>query len=288
VKTKFYWIALLVSAAMIAQAKAGGHHGGGGETVTGPVAPARAAAPVSSSASMPNSAGRMMTHSGQSFPQHYSNEGRPIGARQFTPGTASRIKAPARFSNSGSHAIVGPRREVNIPGRSRAGNNLAPNWRNHVVAQHSANWHRDWDRGRDHWWHGHRCRFVNGSWFIFDFGFYPWSPYWYPYDYYGYNYYLNPYGYSPDYYYSGRDSYQDYYDRSRNADQDTDSTVVAAQERLAEEGYYRGEIDSILGPEMRRAIARYQRNLGLRATGYLTRDTIEALGLRQIASNSEP
>ena len=46
----------------------------------------------------------------------------------------------------------------------------------------------------DHWWHGHRCRFVNGSWFIFDLGFFPW--YGYPYDYYADDYYYGyPYGY---------------------------------------------------------------------------------------------
>src|SRR5260370_4363545 len=48
-------------------------------------------------------------------------------------------------------------------GQIRHGNNLPANWRNHVVAQHSADWHSDWDRHQDHWWRGHRCRFVNGE-----------------------------------------------------------------------------------------------------------------------------
>ncbi len=46
-KTKFYWVALLASAAMIAQAKAGGHYGGGGGfAMAAHPAPAHAAAPA--------------------------------------------------------------------------------------------------------------------------------------------------------------------------------------------------------------------------------------------------
>src|SRR6266436_6205882 len=46
-KTKFYWVALLASAAMIAQAKAGGHYGGGGgPAMAAHPAPAHAAAPA--------------------------------------------------------------------------------------------------------------------------------------------------------------------------------------------------------------------------------------------------
>ena len=67
---------------------------------------------------------------------------------------------------------------------------LRSDWRNHVFAQRSANWQRNWDRRSDHFWHGHRCHFVNGSWVIFDLGFYPWDTFWYPYgNYYGYGYY---------------------------------------------------------------------------------------------------
>ena len=158
-------------------------------------------------------------------------------------------------------------------------------WRNHVVAQHSTNWHRDWDRRRDHWWHGHRCHFFNDSWIIFDLGFYPWQPYWYPGNYYGYDYY--PYGYTPDYYYnSGADDGQEYYDQSNDdvTVESADSIVADAQEKLARQGYYRGAIDGILGPETSRAIARFQSNQGLRVTGVLGRDTVEALRLRRVAA----
>jgi hypothetical protein len=87
-----------------------------------------------------------------------------------------------------NHALAYSQR--NIAAANRA-HNIPSNWGNHVFAHHSASWHRDWDRNRDHWWNGHRCRFVNGSWVIFDVGFDPWWPcsdyyYGYPCDDYGY------------------------------------------------------------------------------------------------------
>ena len=159
---------------------------------------------------------------------------------------------------------------------------------------------------------------------IFDLGFYPWwgyggyypdyyaygSPYSsYDYPYYDYN---EPYSYNsqPDYYDSGGyqgqmyydqtsypDQSQDYYDSSvyqtesyydPNGDSDQSysnySTVVAAQERLAREGYYRGESNGAFSPEMRKAIWAYQRGHGLRITGYLDTETLGSMGLRRGAS----
>jgi len=351
-KTKFLWVALLASAALIAQAQAGGHFGGGGggggHFAGGggghfaAAGPGRAGA-VASLHSMPmrNFGGGQMIYSGQrfsptglrspssaTFRQHYinSNGGAFIGSRQFAPGNTNRGDRLAALSNERNQAITNPRangteavqnqngqnrlarfgnsphptqtrntfargnaalqNHANGAAQIRHGNNLPANWRNHVVAQHSANWHRDWDRSRDHWWNGHHCRFINGSWVIFDFGFYPWWPYWYyPYDYYAYDYYPYPYSYEPGVYDSGVYQGEEYYDQNGYADQSPDSTVAAAQERLARQGYYRGEIDGIFGAETRRAVARYQSNQGLRVTGYLTTETLQALGLQRVASN---
>jgi len=293
-KTKFYWIALLASAAMIAQATAGGHYGGGGGGGFGgmgghvggghPGPAPGGAAPSFHSMPMGNFGGGRMTYSGQRFsspafrqPNISSNSRTFVGSRQFTRGDINRAD---RFPN-GNRAITNSmRRTGNGAGQVRSGNNLAPNWRNHVVAQHSANWQRNWDRSRDHVWRGHHCRFVNGSWVIFDFGFDPWWPYWYyPYDYYAYDYYGYPYGYDPGYYDSGADQNEEYYGQNGYGDY-ADSTVAAAQQQLARQGYYRGQIDGVVGPETRRAVARYQSSHGLRVTGALTADTLEALGLR--------
>jgi hypothetical protein len=339
-KTKFYWVALLASAALIAQVKAGGRHGGGGGgfAMTAHPAPAQRTAPASHSAPRSNfGGGRVMasgprfssaglrSRSSAAFNRHYinSNGAASLGRRQFTAGNINRANRNTRFSNRGNQAITNPsggetRAIQNQNGRNRLerfgndsrlgqsrnglnrrngaianhlndasqvrhGNNLPANWRNHVVARHSANWHRDWDTRRDHRWQGHHCRFINGSWIIFDLGFYPWGPYWYPYD---YDYYAYPYSYDPGYYDSGVYQGEEYYGESGygSSDQYTDSTVAAAQERLAQQGYYRGEIDGIFGPETRRAIARYQSNHGLRVTGALTTDTLRALGLNRVAS----
>ena len=159
-----------------------------------------------------------------------------IGQRRFTPETFNRNNGFARFQNNGNLGTIqgnrvnrfsslgNPRRGLNSTvagnGVRRFGNNRNfgaiqgnPGSRlnnrgvngtganNHVFARRSADWHRGWDRNRDHSWHGHRCRFVNGSWFIFDLGFFP--GFGYPYDYYGYDYYPSDYSYPYPYGYGG-------------------------------------------------------------------------------------
>jgi Putative peptidoglycan binding domain len=312
-KTKFYWLALLASAAMIAQANAGGHHGGGGGggssgsvAVSGPSNSGRSGT-VSSFRSMPMHpvGGGRMIYSGQRFPSagRYSASAtafRPryvnpnahvsIRSRQFARQDISRGNGIVRSSN-GNRALSQVNRARNA--QVKNGNaTLRTDWRNHVFAQRSASWQRSWDRRRDHWWNGHRCHFVNGSWVIFDLGFYPWDTFWYPYGGYGYGYYpymynsylYNP-GYDPGYYDSY--GYQDEGYYGANSDDVTvesaDSIVASTQEKLAQQGYYRGRIDGVLGPETSRAIARFQSNQGLRVTGVLGRDTIEALGSREVA-----
>jgi hypothetical protein len=290
-KTKFY--ALLASAALIAQAKAGGHHGGGGGG--GFAAPhagagARAGAPGFYSAPRGNFGGGRFMAPG---PRYSSYHG-PTAVRQqrvgsfdrgfarsgqFSTGTANRRIDTPRTLN---HRQSGLTRNVSSS-ENRFANRGANAARDHVFARRSADWHRDWDRHRDHWWHGHRCRFVNGFWFIYDIGFYPYD-YWYPYDYYANGYYPYQYEYDPGVYEGGGTDYygQGAYDSS---DQSVDSTVVAAQEQLARQGYYRGEIDGIFGPETGRAVMRYQSGHGLRVTGRLNTDTLCALGLPRVASN---
>ncbi len=296
-KTKFYWLALLASAAMIAQANAGGHHGGAGggagNVIGSAPAPSRSRAvshvrPVPTRAS---NSGRMLYYSGQRFsPVGEQRLGtfRPYNINsnrrtdRFEAGSINRAH-DARLANARARTVDNARTHSSSHLRNE---HLPAAWRNHVLAQHSTNWHRDWDRRRDHWWHGHRCHFFNDSWIIFDLGFYPWAPYWYPDNYYGYGYDSYPYGYTPGYYYnSGPYEGEEHYDQNNNdvTVESADSIVASAQEKLAQQGYYRGRIDGVLGPETSRAIARFQSNQGQRVTGVLGRDTIEALGLREVA-----
>ena len=197
----------------------------------------------------------------------------------------------------------------------RNGNNhLRRDWQKHVFARQSGNWHRDWNRNCDHQWNGHRCSFINGSWVIFNLGFSPWWPSYYPDDYYydygfpndGYG--SSTYGYDYPYSYNydpGDNQGQTYYDQNSYPDQSQgyydsgvyqtqayddpnayneesqsdSSTIAAAQERLARQGYYRGETDGVLSPEMQKAVRRYQSTNGLRQTGYLDSDTLAVMGL---------
>lgn len=144
-----------------------------------------------------------------------------------------------------------------------------------VIARYSANWRRNWDRGRDHWWRGHRCHFRNGFWFIYD----PWPIY--PY---GYGYGLYPYApyYESAYYDDGSYAMDDNAvapDSSRS-ESEGDARVSDVQSALAREGYYDGAIDGVLGPATRNALRRYQRDHGLDATGGITSGVIQALRLR--------
>jgi hypothetical protein len=286
----------------------------------------------------------MTTRSTPRFSQHSTfNSGGNAGSfnqRQFTPRTFNRSDRVARLHDNQNFGTIQGNQHFSSPGssnrnfnRTGTGNRLAQHetgrgnrtvgnirpGHNHVFAQQSANWNRNWDRHHDHWWNGHRCRWVNNSWFIFDIGFIPWFG-WPYYDYYAYDYYpyAYPYGYGYGYnsgayygsnYYDqngydssyddqgGYNNYQgqpnDYdqgnsnsYDQGRNGlGSNLRVTVAEVQDQLATAGYYHGQIDGVLGPETRHALLRYQSDKGLGPTGNLTPDTMRSLGVQQVARN---
>jgi Putative peptidoglycan binding domain len=342
-KTKFLWFAVLASAAVIDQANAGGYRGGGrgfhaaGGGHVAAASPARARAGGSSSLrSRPTRgfSGRTI-HPSQRYSSSRTRSTRPTAFRRpsinqsratftrsgpFTAASVNQTNRSTRFAHHRNPVATNVWNQRNTGSQFRNGNNLRNgnnrlrgDWQKHVFAQRPADWQRNWDRHSNHWWNGHRCSFINGSWVIFNIGFDPWWPYWwyYPdYDDYGYPDYGYDYPYSydyqPGYYDSGDYQGQMYYDQNGNSDQsqgyydssvyrtesyddeDADrdqsqsdySIIVAAQERLAREGYYRGESDGSLGPEMRQALRRYQSSHGLTTTGYLDAETLAAMGLR--------
>jgi len=51
------------------------------------------------------------------------------------------------------------------------------------------------------------------------------------------------------------------------------------QSALQQQGYYHGEVDGLLGPLTREALANYQRDQGLYATETIDQPTLESLGL---------
>jgi Putative peptidoglycan binding domain len=230
-------------------------------------------------------------------------DNRPIQTNRFSQMQSQRSNRFAQLQGQRGNRVA----QLGTGRGDRTVGNISPG-HNHVFAQQSVGWHRDWDRNRDHFWNGHRCRFVNGSWFIFDIGFIPWFgwPYYdyYAYDYYPYGYpyygygYPSGYGYDSGAYYgsnyydqNGYDSSYDdqggydssYYngDSYGSSDDSAEIAVVDAQRRLARAGYYHGQIDGVLGPETRHALVRYQSDRGLEPSGNLTPDTLRSLGMQQ-------
>ena len=115
-----------------------------------------------------------------------------------------------------------------------------------------AQWH---DRN---WWHNHHNRivFVFGAPYFWDAGW--WYPAW---------------GYDPNAYYAYDGPIYGYNDLP------PDQVVANVQSALQEQGYYTGEVDGLLGPLTRAAIARYQQDHGLYTTSAIDEPTLEALGM---------
>jgi peptidoglycan hydrolase-like protein with peptidoglycan-binding domain len=51
------------------------------------------------------------------------------------------------------------------------------------------------------------------------------------------------------------------------------------QSALQQRGYYQGDIDGILGPQTRAALAEYQTAQGIEPTGAVDEPTLETLGM---------
>ena len=119
------------------------------------------------------------------------------------------------------------------------------------------NYHPQW---HDTWWynsyHPHIV-FIYGGWYYWD------NSYWYP-----------AWGYAPDsvYVYDGPIY-------ASNPAEDPGQVVANVQSALQEQGYYQGEVDGVLGPQTRAALAEYQSAQGLEPTGLVDEPTLETLGM---------
>src|SRR5213075_1760199 len=210
-KTKLSAVALVASAITIAQANPGGVHAVTGASHRGAVARGALAvrAPmrpggVSSFRSTPmRSYGSRPFYSGQRSPSFgmrsspsfayrrpiYSN--RPLVTRSgpYTIATIPQHNRVAPMANRRNPAVTRVWNQRNIGTQFQNGNNLRNannfrngnnhlrhDWQKNVFAHASGDWHRDWNRNCDHWWNGHRCSFINGTWVIFNLGFSPWWP----------------------------------------------------------------------------------------------------------------
>ena len=115
------------------------------------------------------------------------------GGARFSGGGA-RFSSGAHFASGRRFSSFGMRSSPAFRQHAFAGSRFGRqsfDGRNRTFARGSANW----DRRHDHFSGGHRFRFVNGNWIIFDDGFYPYGFYPpYPYGYYPYGYYPYNYG----------------------------------------------------------------------------------------------
>jgi len=124
-----------------------------------------------------------------------------------------------------------------------------------VFQTYRPQWH---DRS---WWHSRyssRILLIGG-------GYYYWnSGYWYP-----------AWGYDSAY------SYYPYDGPIYVGDNQVpfDRVVANVQSSLQDQGYYRGEVDGLMGPLTRDALAGYQRDHGLVSTAALDQPTLASLGL---------
>src|SRR4030095_225315 len=110
------------------------------------------------------------------------------------------------------------------------------------------------------WWHSryNRVVFVYGGWYYWNAGW--WYPAW---------------GYASNSYYA--------YDGPIYAYNSLppDQVVANVQAALQAQGYYQGDVDGLLGPLTREAIASYQRDHGLYETAAVDQPTLESLGMSE-------
>jgi len=132
----------------------------------------------------------------------------------------------------------------------------AVNWgpKYSVFINYQPQWQPTW------WWnwhYGNHIVFIYGGWYYWD------NLYWYP-----------AWGYAPNsvYYYDGPIY-------ASNPDYDPAQVVANVQSALQQQGYYQGDIDGILGPQTRAALAEYQSAQGLEPTGLVDQPTLETLGM---------
>jgi hypothetical protein len=122
-----------------------------------------------------------------------------------------------------------------------------------VFRNYRAQWHDQ------NWWRGH---YGNNFVFVFGAPYYWNAGYWFP-----------AWGYNPSAYYAW-DGPIYAYNRMP-----PDQVIANVQSTLQQQGYYHGEVDGLIGPLTRGAIADYQRDHGLYTTSTIDQPTLQSLGI---------
>lgn len=122
-----------------------------------------------------------------------------------------------------------------------------------VFRNYKSEWHDQ------NWWRGH---YGNNITFVFGSPYYWRAGYWFP-----------AWGYNPNSYYAWDGPI---YAHNRLP---PDQVIANAQAALQQQGYYHGEVDGLIGPLTRGAIADYQRDHGLYTTSTIDQPTLQSLGI---------
>jgi Putative peptidoglycan binding domain len=121
-----------------------------------------------------------------------------------------------------------------------------------VFRNYRSEWHDQ------NWWHNHHNRIV----FVFGAPYYWNAGYWFP-----------AWGYYPNAYYAWDGPIYAYNNLP------PDQVIANVQATLQQHGYYQGEVDGLIGPLTRAAIADYQRDHGLYMTSTIDQPTLQSLGM---------
>jgi hypothetical protein len=121
-----------------------------------------------------------------------------------------------------------------------------------VFRNYRSEWHDQ------NWWHNHHNRIV----FVFGAPYYWNAGYWFP-----------AWGYYPNAYYAWDGPVYAYNNLP------PDQVIANVQATLQQQGYYHGEVDGLIGPLTRGAIADYQRDHGLYTTSTIDQPTLQSLGM---------
>src|SRR5213592_2827286 len=121
-----------------------------------------------------------------------------------------------------------------------------------VFRNYKSEWHDQ------NWWHSHHSNIV----FVFGAPYYWNAGYWFP-----------AWGYNPNAYYAWDGPIYGY---NRLP---PDQVIANVQTVLQQQGYYQGEVDGLLGPQTRAALADYQRDHGLYTTSTIDQPTLRSLGM---------
>jgi putative peptidoglycan binding protein len=122
-----------------------------------------------------------------------------------------------------------------------------------VFRNYKSEWH---DQG---WWQSH---YGNNITWVFGAPYYWNAGYWFP-----------AWGYLPNAYYAWDGPIYGYNHLP------PDQVIANVQAALQQQGYYHGDVDGLIGPLTRDAIANYQRDHGLYTTSTIDQPTLQSLGM---------